>query len=101
MLQRHSVKIKQHSKQNLSPPNPHNKSEIKLKMETNIVSPVRKKKFNWRNEELCLERLNKEELFGLLRRYAGFRYIQEVNSGFYRAYVGGGNNSTLIRKLIK
>ena len=61
----------------------------------------RKKTFNWKKEPLTIEKINKEEFLNLLRGYACLNSIQEINIGFYRAYVGNGNNGNIVRQKLK
>lgn len=36
-----------------------------------------------------------------MRYYVNISDIIPIQSGFYKAYIGNGNNSTLIKKLLK
>ena len=64
------------------------------------LSPTRRK-INWKNTSFPLVNIDKTELNKILKRYHMVPDIEAPFLGFYKFYVGEGNNSQLIKKCLK
>ena len=50
---------------------------------------------------MALNKIDKEMFSSLIRFYLEVGPVNPINSGFYRAYIGPGNNCGIIKKCLK
>ena len=62
---------------------------------------IRKKWFNWKSTPFPISKIEKPEVNKLFQRYLGLEDVIAPPLGFYRVYVGEGNNSSLILRTLK
>ena len=60
-----------------------------------------KKVYNWKTAPFPLQKISKLEFFSLIQSYLHLNEVKPIPSGYYRAYIGGGNNCNLVKKILK